>query len=240
MDYFMNEKRSDVVFLVDGQRLPALKIILCMRNKVFRAMFSDNCREIKDKEIVIENTTFEAFKTFVLFLYSDRLVIRNIKDYELIDEICEIAERFEAHRLLDEIGDHFMAFPLTSDNITSILKIAFKYKIEKLMTKIMTFIDNNFDIIVNKDIKQLSKLNDSTHNPLLEVMANNYRKSKTELSESRRQLSDVKSQLWRVSSKLARLLEGKCKRCGIINLDTGGNLIDPVIRCKVCKQKIFL
>ena len=96
MHYFMNEDKSDVVFVIEGQRLPALKLLLSIRNNVFRAMFSENFKESKDKTVVIEETSFEAFKTLILFLYSDRLVFKDDNDFNLIKEVCELSDRYES------------------------------------------------------------------------------------------------------------------------------------------------
>ena len=68
-------KTRDVMFIVEGPRLPALKQLLSVQNKVFRAMFLDKLQEQKEKTVVIE-TSFEAFKTLILISYSDRLVLK--------------------------------------------------------------------------------------------------------------------------------------------------------------------
>ena len=193
IDYFMNEDLSDVVFVVEGQRIPAMKLFLCMKNRVFRAMFSDNFKESKDKTVVIEETSFEAFKTLIHFLYSDRLVLEDGKDLYLIKEVCVLSDRYDSPRLLEKVGQHLMEIPLNWNNFNAISNIAFIHKINELMPKMMRFIENNFNefVIKEKNIKQLIELNDSTHNKLLELLANNYR----------------------------NLLKGKCETCNIINLD---------------------
>src|ERR1700712_1435804 len=90
MDFFMNDTESDVVFVIEGKRLPALKVILRMKSNVFRAMFSGDYKESKDKEVVIKDTTFEAFKTMIQFLYCDQLVLKDNNDFELIQEVCKL------------------------------------------------------------------------------------------------------------------------------------------------------
>ena len=57
----MNEDLCYVVFEVIGQRIPALKQVLVLKSRVFRALFSGNFEESEDKVIVIEDTTVEAF-----------------------------------------------------------------------------------------------------------------------------------------------------------------------------------
>ena len=125
MAYFMNEDKSDIVFVVEGHRLPALKLFLCMRNNVFRAMFSDNFEESKDKTVVIEETSFDAFNTLILFLYSDQFVLKEDKDLKLIKQVCELSVRYESPRLLEKVGQHLMEMSLDWNNFNAIKDIAF-------------------------------------------------------------------------------------------------------------------
>ena len=81
----------------------------------------------------------------------------------------------------------------------------------------MEFIDKNFNHFVNKDIKQLSELNDSTNDKLLELMAKNYRK-----------LCGSKSDIER----------GKCENCKTYSLEF--EMLNVFQRkhiiCKNCKK----
>ena len=72
---------------------------------------------------------------------------------------------------------------LTFKNFEQISRIAFRYKMEELMSKVMTFIDNNFDHFVAKDEEELKLLYESTDGRLFKVMANNYRKINAEYSK---------------------------------------------------------
>ena len=183
MDYFMNEDKSDVVFLIEGQPLPAMKAILSLKSKVFRAMFSDKFKESKDREVVIEDTTFEAFKAFIWFLYSDELLIKDSNDLNLIEEVCKLSDRYEANRRMKRLSTHLIKNELTLNNIEQISRIAFRYKMEDLMSKVMAFMDINFNEFVAKDEEELKLLYESTDGRLLKVMANNYRKINAEYSK---------------------------------------------------------
>ena len=76
--YFMDEEMSDVLFIVEGQTIPALKAFLSDKSRVFSAMFSGEFKESKGKEVVIKDTTYEAFKSFIRFLYCDDLVLKDV------------------------------------------------------------------------------------------------------------------------------------------------------------------
>ncbi|BFF99345.1 BTB/POZ domain-containing protein 9-like [Drosophila madeirensis] len=58
---FMNDLYSDVVFLVEDQRLPAHRLVLAARCKYFRAMLYGDMAESKKHEIQLE-VPLEAFK----------------------------------------------------------------------------------------------------------------------------------------------------------------------------------
>ena len=189
LDYFMNEERSDVLFIVEGQRIPALKAFLSVKSRVFHTMFSGKFKESKDKEIVIEDTTYEAFKTFIRFLYIEDLVLKS-NDFKMIRELYRLSDRYDVSRLEHRITDlltslsyHIYWYKCDSDKdfqkewptISSIARIAFELKITKLMNNVMQFISDNFDHFLKKNNKELNELNDLTDGRLMDLMAKNCR-----------------------------------------------------------------
>ena len=182
MDYFMNESVSDVIFVVEGQRIPAMKSILSLKSKVFRTMFSGNFKEAKDKEVVIEETTYEAFKTFIRFIYCDDLVLKEDIDFELIGELYKLCDRYDVSRLADRITDKLYeisvklftngeSFGAIWLKIQWISRIGFGFKIEKLMNIVMEFIRKKFEHFVDLNNEHLIELNDSTDGRLFPLMA---------------------------------------------------------------------
>ena len=190
LDYFMNEEKSDVLFVVEGQTIPALKSFLSVKSRVFSAMFSGDFRESKDKKIIIEDTTYEAFKTFIRFLYCDHLVLK-YNDFELFRELYRLSDRYDVSRLeygiTDLLFNNYFSpvfgkclsddlFQRGWPTITSIARIAFELKITKVEENVMTFIGHNFDHFLKKDNKELNELNDLTDGRLLDLMVNKLRK----------------------------------------------------------------
>ena len=102
-DYLKGEQKSDVMFIVEEQTIPALKSVLSVISSVFRDMFSGNCNESKVEEIVIEDTTYEAFKTFIYFLYCDHLVLKDINDFELTQELYKLSEKYKVPQLSERL-----------------------------------------------------------------------------------------------------------------------------------------
>lgn len=82
-DYLMNEKKCDFVFVIDGQRVPALKQVLSLKIRVFRAMLSGHWKESNDNQITIRDATFENFKSMIEFStldiwYSLLMIVKSI------------------------------------------------------------------------------------------------------------------------------------------------------------------
>ena len=224
MEYFMNESLSDVVFVVEGQQIPALKVILSLKSKVFRAMFSGLFKESKVEEVVIEETTFEAFKTFIQFLYLDQLVLTNDKDFKLIQKICKLSDKYDTPLILERVSEHLVSMQLSHSDMTSlkwITRIAFKYNLEEVMAKVMAFIDSNkyFNHFLNKSITEILELNELSANRFMEVIVNNHRKVNDKLTQVERQLADIQRDHQKVSEELievkrrAKMENNVCRHC---------------------------
>ena len=219
MDYFMNESVSDVWFVVEGQRIPAMKSILSLKSKVFRTMFGGDFKESEDKEVVIEDTTYEAFKTFIQFLYCDRLLLNDNNDFQLIEEVCQLSDRYDVKKLLEKVDDLLMTIPLNcSDSVTFnwVSKIAFNYNLSEIMAKVLAFIDKNFHHFVKKDNKEMHELDVLTHNHFGEVMAKNYRKLSTELIQTKQTLDTYERRKCEFCQKIASFditTDDICKGC---------------------------
>ena len=235
----MNESVSDVVFVVEGQQIPAMKSILSLKSKVFRAMFSGKFKESEDKEVVIEDTTYEAFKTLVQFIYCERLVLNDDNDFKLIEEVCQLSDRYDLKRILEKVDDHLMATPLNcSDSVTFnwVSKIAFDHNLPNVKTRVLSQIDQNFKHFITKTNKQLIDLNVFTHNHFVEVLAQNYRKLSAELNKEYKrvneELNSTKYKLYNAQAQLDDYEKRKCKYCYNI-----GPI--PLHICNVCKKSIF-
>ena len=214
-DYFMNEKNSNVMFYVDGQHLPAIKAVLSLKSSVFRDMFSGDINEPETRVIFIENTTYEAFKTLIQFLYFDDLVLKDENDFKVIRELYSLSDRY----LVPKLGDRINTFLWSKSNklnrdhdekfenkwliIKSIGKIAFELKINSLMDNVMRFIGKNLHHFLMRDSKGLNKLNGVTDGRFLELVANKCRDPYKQTNELRNSLKQIKM--------------FECRRCHAVN-----------------------
>ncbi|CAG2120210.1 unnamed protein product, partial [Medioppia subpectinata] len=175
--YFMNESESNVVFKVEGKAIPAVKELLSFKSDYFRSMFSGNYTESSDKEIEIPDTTCNAFKVILWYLYSQELVIDLTEEtcFEFMYSVYRLADRFQIKRLLDYYENQLKA-NITEENLEFVARIGFEYKINSLMTCVKAFINKTFDKLILKDSDYLKKMNAFTNDYLLDKMIPKVRK----------------------------------------------------------------
>lgn len=72
-EYLNKEQFSDVVFVVEGRRLYAHRILLTLFSDYFRRAFACGMRETFESEIVLEGIPYETFHALLEFLYTGKL-----------------------------------------------------------------------------------------------------------------------------------------------------------------------
>ena len=237
LDYFMNEERSDVVFVVEEQRIPALKAFLSVKSRVFHTMFSGEFKESKDKEVVIRYTTYEAFNTFIRFLYCDELILN---DFQLIRELYRLSDRYEVPRLerritekLDEMSQTYEGFQEDWPKMQSILKIAFEFKIEKLIENAMEFIENHFSECLEEDNDVLIELNDSTNGQLFPLMVEKCTENCKQYVPTVEFITYLTKKCRQFNEILKQVEYVKCRICDANNRV---EFIDTSTKCKQCNE----
>ena len=181
------------------------------------------------------------------FVYSDDLGLKNDNDFDLIRELFRLCDRYDFSRLFVRLTDKLYEksqtllksredFKNLWPKMHSILMIAFEYKIEKLIDKVMTFIDEKFDHFMEEDNEVLLQLNDLTDGRLLILMIYQCPKNAYSVSE-RVKLRKFKDLLILVTKKCKQLTEVNerlkdvkgfnCDKCGPLNhaqsIDTSSN-----------------
>ena len=172
LNYFMNEDKSDFTFIVDGNKIPVIKVLLSLKSKVFEAMFSGEFRETKDNEIEVKDTNFEAFKTMIRFLYCDRLVFDDKNDYSIAIEVFKLGHKYELKRLMDCIEQELIRM-ITNENIEHMIEFysfANFYNLQNLIKALNTFIEKNIKHFMRKTIEEMKRFNTLTDNYLMELI----------------------------------------------------------------------
>ncbi|XP_041449726.1 BTB/POZ domain-containing protein 9-like [Drosophila obscura] len=151
----MNELYSDVVFLVEDQRLSAHRLVLAARSEYFRAMLYGDLAESKEREIRLE-VPLEAFKIILEYLYSGKLPL-SILDVDEIIDVLNLAHFYGLEYVERAITNHLQKSTAVS-NVCVILNAARRYDLDQLTKECLKFMDNNaVNLLKHDSIKMLSK-----------------------------------------------------------------------------------
>ncbi|VDM64720.1 unnamed protein product [Angiostrongylus costaricensis] len=142
---FMNHDFSDVVFIVDGEKFPAHKVLLAARSEYFRALLYGGMKESDEGEIVLEETNVFAF----------RILLRSYKE-EQVMEILGLAHKYGFVKLQNAIADYLKAI-LNNKNLCTIFNISQLYFLNDLTEYCLVFADQNAtEILTTQGFLQLS------------------------------------------------------------------------------------
>ncbi|XP_054154728.1 speckle-type POZ protein-like [Oppia nitens] len=173
MNFLMNTAESDVKFVINGEPITAIKAVLRLKSDVFSVQFSGNWRDSEDTAIEIRDTTPEAFKVMLGFIYTEQLVFNDNKDVDHIQHVLKLSKKYQLKRLKKLVIQHILSI-LTVHNIEHIGRLAFDYELDELIAAVKTFIDKNFKQLLQKSPKELNAINNACNNRLIEKFSQHF------------------------------------------------------------------
>lgn len=95
-DLFKSGENSDVVFVINGTRFEAHRIILAARCNYFKVLLFGEMREAHSgAEIPIIDTTPDAFHALLEYIYSGRICLADVK--EEVTAACSLVHIASMH-----------------------------------------------------------------------------------------------------------------------------------------------
>ena len=141
-----NAEFSDIAFRIDNQLIHCHRAILAAQCPKFRAMLTTGMRESTDKEIVIPDWSFEAFRALITYIYTGRIPT----DCDKIDELLGLSDSYTFDSL-KIICERLLVNSIEMNNACYLLKIADKFNAKELKKNALNFIIKSFDQIVSTD-----------------------------------------------------------------------------------------
>jgi hypothetical protein len=146
-----NKKYSDFVFIVDNKEFFVHKSILSVRSKVFEAMF-ENDIESQSNRCTIHDIESEVFEELLTFIYTGNAP----KAQTMVEKLLAAAQKYEIFEIKDFCANIIFK-DMKNENAIQNLIIADKYNATKLLDKIIEFIANDFESILNTSYKDWEK-----------------------------------------------------------------------------------
>jgi len=145
---------SDITLIVEGKQIYAHKVILALRNDKFRAMFDSNFKESTQKELLIENFSYNITLLFIKYLYTDTVGIT----IENVFELLECANYYNCTQLLRKCEIFIISTVISTDCILNVYQYGLKYMNQTLIQACETFISYRHEkIALQSDFNLLSE-----------------------------------------------------------------------------------
>ncbi|KAK6755506.1 hypothetical protein RB195_014088 [Necator americanus] len=152
---FLNTDFSDVIFIVDGEKFPAHKVLLAARSEYFRALLYGGLKESDEGEIILEETNVFAFRILLRYIYTAKLTLLEYKE-EQVMEILGLAHKYGFVKLQNAIADYLKAI-LNNKNLCTIFNISQLYCLNDLTEYCLVFADQNAsEVLTTQGFLQLS------------------------------------------------------------------------------------
>uniref|UniRef100_A0A7E4UTL9 BTB domain-containing protein n=1 Tax=Panagrellus redivivus TaxID=6233 RepID=A0A7E4UTL9_PANRE len=152
-DLYLDEKSSDVLILIDNVKLSAHSKVLAHRCKYFEAMFASGMVEATSKHIEIRETSIDAFKAVLKWIYTGTI---NLGSLGNAFEILRLARMYEMTEVVDVAVCYFEDH-CTVDSVCLILNEAILNSLDSLTDFAMKFVaDKPNDVLKHGSFNELS------------------------------------------------------------------------------------
>lgn len=166
---YNDNSSKDVEFKIGRESVRAHKLIVSARSKVLKTMLGSEMKE-KNGVVVIDDTNVEAFKAFLLYLYTEE--IENIEKFA--EDLLVLADKYDLQCLKDKCED-CLCNKIEKENVVCYLITGKLLNCQKLkisaMSKLPSFIQ---DIWESQEFRQLKAHPDLQKEVLNHIVESRY------------------------------------------------------------------
>ncbi|XP_062574910.1 kelch-like protein diablo isoform X2 [Saccostrea cucullata] len=154
---------TDVTLLVEGRKIHVSKAVLSQHSPVFKAMFSGNFKESKQKEVPLHDKKFQDVVEFLRSFYPN--MKHKLTGHNVL-QVLPLAHEYQSP-LVDDCEDFMISMckPGTSLTVMSLLDYiiaAEKYALEKFLDTAVEFCSHiDFDLLNGKTFQRKAKPSNS-------------------------------------------------------------------------------
>eukprot|EP00434_Breviolum_minutum_P005709 symbB.v1.2.005029.t1/scaffold287.1/size239285/7 len=133
-EYLNNEQFSDVVFVVEGRRLFAHRMLLTIFSDYFRRAFACGMRETFEPEIVIEDVPYETFYALLEFIYTGKLRLSQTQqgDVCFLMGLLRAADQFCVD-CVKQLCEKYLSLAVEEENVEAFLNEAERFQALQLV-----------------------------------------------------------------------------------------------------------
>ncbi|XP_047057558.1 BTB/POZ and MATH domain-containing protein 2-like [Lolium rigidum] len=156
---------ADVTFEVQGEELPAHKLVLAMRSPVFKALLYGPMKEKDSNRVIIDDMQPAIFKVLLHFIYTDSLPPKMDDDLEGDDKkevtrhLLVAADRYAMERL-KLMCENILCKDLDAESVATVLALADQHSCSGLKDACIRFIASCTkidDVVASRGYIQLKR-----------------------------------------------------------------------------------
>lgn len=152
-----------LLFCIEGQRLPAHKLILASR-EYFRVLLFGNFAENQQNEIALK-VQAAPFKGLLKYIYNDGILLGDLEVSEIL-EILRLVHLYDLIDLTNAIVCH-LKLTVTLETVCVVLEVSKQLCLESLREECLLFLDANVSmILVHDHFATLSQVKYENHTAL--------------------------------------------------------------------------
>lgn len=146
--HFLKKEYSDMTLVVQGESIPAHKIIVCSRSPVFKAMFNIPMQEATTSNVVVgDEFTVDTVEAMLQYLYTNSIPEDDLD--VLAFDLLAIGSYYQINTLTQFVADYFLVEPLSVVNVAAILIAAKQYSLKPLLKRTLRYIMANSTTLVS-------------------------------------------------------------------------------------------
>ena len=145
-DLRLNDELCDVTLKVGSEQISAHKVILSANSLYFRAMFTSNYAESNKAVIEIQQISFPALESLVLYFYTSRTHISTAN----VQELLAASSMLQVSSISD-VCCEFMRRHLGASNCLGVRTFADMHSCSELMNVADNFAKQNFSTVVESE-----------------------------------------------------------------------------------------
>ncbi|XP_037035105.1 BTB/POZ domain-containing protein 9-like isoform X2 [Bradysia coprophila] len=145
---YLNPDISDVVFVVDGEKVPAHKFILSLRSSYFHALISGSFSESSRSEIVL-NVPLIAFKHVLRYIYTGCVSLQEM-DRETVLELLSLSDEYTIEELKSGITS-YLKETVTINNCWTALNTVCLNQSKEMEAAVLHVLRQNTEAVLQSD-----------------------------------------------------------------------------------------
>ncbi|GMT29749.1 hypothetical protein PFISCL1PPCAC_21046 [Pristionchus fissidentatus] len=162
MDFFSPSNISDVILIVEGEKLHVNKQILAHHSSFFETLFFGSFKESNQSEIKLEDVTVEDMVALLNVVYSsDHLRL------DTVESVLKLADRFDMKLVLSTV-DNYLIGEDRMDTLKQVF-MADKYKLPFTLDASLKRFTSRGMIRLLKEMEEFESLSDAIKEELLHL-----------------------------------------------------------------------